>query len=208
MTRRVYYVRTGRADADPCYLDTPMWPSNGYKPFTTAYAYLAGESLRVEFRTFEECVVSTWAKPNDPVWRDSCVEFFVNFFPKESDRYMNFETNPAGAMLIGFGASREDRVLLDDDRAAFGIRARGEPGFWSVEYGIPFDFVARHYGMPFRPVKGTRMAANFYKCGDDTPFPHHYVWNPIRSELPDFHRPESFGRLVVSMGRRGGARGK
>jgi hypothetical protein len=208
MKRRVHYIRYGRADADPCYLDVPMWPSNEYKPYTTAYVYLEGEALRVEFRTFEENVVSTFGKPNDQVWRDSCVEFFADFFPGKDPRYMNFEVNPAGAMLIGFGASREDRVLLDDDRAAFGIRARKEAGFWSVEYAIPFDFVSRHYGLPFCPAKGTKITANFYKCGDDTPLPHYYVWNPIASEQPDYHRPESFGLLMVSKGRRGGARRK
>ena len=199
MDKRNYFVKNGRCNCDPAYLDIHMWPENDYKPYVTVCVYLSDDRLTVIFKTFEENIVSTYTEPNSPVYLDSCVEFFVNFFPAQSAKYMNFEVNPAGCMLIGFGESRENRVLLDDDRSGFRIRAHSEKSFWSVEYDIPFAFIEKHYGAAFAPENGMKWSANFYKCGDDTPLPHYYVWNRIKSEKPDYHRPESFGRLTVKM---------
>ena len=33
------------------------------------------------------------------------------------------------------------------------------------------------------------------KCGDDLTVPHFLSWNPIKTEKPDFHRPEFFGTV-------------
>ena len=41
------------------------------------------------------------------------------------------------------------------------------------------------------------MKGNFYKCGDDTKYPHFGCWNEVVWEEPDFHRPECFGDLIL-----------
>jgi hypothetical protein len=197
MNKRYYFLKYGRFSADPAYLDNHMWPENDYKPYVSAYAYLGEDRIGIIFKIFEENIVANCLRHNGPVYEDSCVEFFVNFFPGESAAYMNFEVNPAGFMLIGFGESRENRVLLDDDRAQFRIRTHVDVNFWSAEYEIPFAFIEKHFGKAFNPQNGTKIEANFYKCGDLTPSPHYFTWNRIVSEKPDFHRPESFGRMVV-----------
>ena len=40
------------------------------------------------------------------------------------------------------------------------------------------------------------FTGNFYKCGDETEFPHYGMWSEAVSDTPDFHRPECFGRLI------------
>ncbi|MCK7480493.1 MAG: carbohydrate-binding family 9-like protein [Candidatus Moduliflexus flocculans] len=45
---------------------------------------------------------------------------------------------------------------------------------------------------------GCRSAANFYKCGDETEFPHYGAWSPVETPAPDFHRPEFFGEIVFA----------
>jgi len=42
---------------------------------------------------------------------------------------------------------------------------------------------------------GKTVRANFYKCGDELQTPHFLSWNPVRTERPDFHRPDFFGVL-------------
>ncbi|MGN1071022.1 MAG: carbohydrate-binding family 9-like protein [Candidatus Fimadaptatus sp.] len=41
------------------------------------------------------------------------------------------------------------------------------------------------------------MRGNVYKGGGKTRFEHYGMWNPVTSDHPDFHRPESFGLLVL-----------
>ena len=42
------------------------------------------------------------------------------------------------------------------------------------------------------------MWANFYKCGGDHEIQPYGSWAPIDSPTPDFHRPESFGRVILA----------
>jgi hypothetical protein len=45
-------------------------------------------------------------------------------------------------------------------------------------------------------LKATKATGNFYKCGDMTNEPHFVTWNPVKTEKPDYHRPEFFGNLL------------
>lgn len=36
---------------------------------------------------------------------------------------------------------------------------------------------------------------NLFKCGDELSHPHFLSWQPIRTEKPDFHRPEFFAQV-------------
>ena len=44
---------------------------------------------------------------------------------------------------------------------------------------------------------GDCLYANFYKCGDKTVHPHYACWNPVGGEKPNFHQPQSFGKLIL-----------
>ena len=67
---------------------------------------------------------------------------------------------------------------------------------WLVEYRVPLVLFRKLYGQDVRA--GHRAAANFYKCGDETPVPHYGAWSPVGTAAPDFHRPEFFGELVFA----------
>jgi hypothetical protein len=45
---------------------------------------------------------------------------------------------------------------------------------------------------------GATLCANFYKCGDELSVPHYISWAPIEAEKPNFHRPDCFGKMVLS----------
>ncbi len=136
---------------------------------------------------------------NDPVYTDSCLEFFAAF-DADDDRYINMEMNANGALLCCIGQGRENRIPLTavSDGQLPQVRATRAAAFWAVDAEIPLSLLSRVYGISqdaFR--EGYTFRGNFYKCGDRTDCPHYGCWNPVQTETPDFHRPAYFGRLRI-----------
>ena len=130
------------------------------------------------------------------VYADSCVEFFVR--EPQADHYYNFEINCIGTALAARRLSRNEYGYLPAEQMQrikvrpslpAAIPFEGE-GKWSIEVEIPFSVIGIN-GTP------TALEGNFYKCGDKTPVPHFLSWSPIATPTPDFHRPESFGVLLL-----------
>jgi hypothetical protein len=181
------------------------WDDNHYRPKTEVKMFYTESHFHVQFKAYEPEIKVSYLKMNDPVYRDSCVEIFLNPNPGRDSRYINFEINPVGSMLVGIGTNREDRTRITSN--AFKqckVRASltREPLFfysgesWLVELTIPFSFLEEYYGK-LRLIEGREMEGNFYKCGDDTKYPHYGCWNSITCKSPDFHRPECFGKITL-----------
>lgn len=185
-------------------MDSPLWQhageavignfawdeGKGYRPNTTA-RLLAGENgISVLFTTDEFPLRCTCSQYNTRVCCDSCVEFFLR--PESDDRYLNFEMNCAGMMMIGLGGGRANRQLLSFDAARFCLADRISGRSWQHLLYIPFDFLKEVYGSWDGDFLG-----NLYKCGDETVHPHYASWNPVGTANPDFHRPEYFGKFIV-----------
>ena len=150
------------------------------------------KNLYVRLSAEESDIRAEYTAPLSPVWLDSCLEFF--FLTEGEDRYFNFEINPNGCLLIGFGRSRQDRVFLhrDDLKTLFAVRTKKTEDGWEASYRIPLPFLRLF--VPSAAFSGA-WRANVYKCGDQTPRPHYLSWNPVASAVPNFHRPEDFGIL-------------
>ncbi len=175
------------------HICTEPWPGyTGFSAPETEFRVLRdAEGLWVRFRTREHNLRAEVTQQNGAVCRDSCVEFFVS--PDADDqRYMNFEINPRGVMHIGLGEARQGRMLIEEERSIFRVESDERDGDWSICCYIPDSFLLRYFGQ-ISPV----CRANFYKCGDCTDHPHYAVWNPVKTEKPDYHRPEFFGTLRV-----------
>ena len=134
---------------------------------------------------------------DDPVYQDSCMEFFVDFYPQSGKGYLNFEVNANGAMLSMLGPTRENRPFLRQ----LGLTAPnprvtvGETN-WTVELFFPLSFIEQVYGRcDFLP--GYVIRGNFYKCGDKTAVPHWWTLFPLGEHPVDFHQPETFGEMVI-----------
>jgi len=176
--------------ANIAQVDCFPWDKDGYRPNTNARAMYSSEGITVKMETDEKPLLSRYTENNSRVFTDSCMEFFFRPNP-EKPFYFNFEFNPRGAMLSGFGRGRESVTFLDFDRSIFEIESVIDET-WQLKYFIPFSFVSKY-------VDGFsgRFFGNFYKCGDETVHPHWGCWNKIESLEPDFHRPEFFGELVL-----------
>ena len=160
-------------------------------------------AIYVIFRVKDKFVRSVHRNHQDPVYRDSCVEFF--FIPGEETGmgYFNLEMNCGGTMLFHHQtAPRTGSVSIRNEQIEQVMVAATLPPIidpeieqdttWVVEYRIPFSILGEYHDFEI-PEKGMRWRANFYKCGDDTSHPHWLTWAPVDLPNPDFHQPEYFG---------------
>jgi len=184
-------------------VDHYLWLKNGYEPRVEARACYSPNFLYVFFKAWEPQVRVRYTKFQEPVYKDSCVEFFIDPFPEKKLGYFNIETNALGTMLIHFGQPGENRnpVSLEElsgsemkpsikgpTDGAYGAE------FWTLAYRLPLSLFEKHYGA--KPAAGQAGRGNFYKCGDETQIPHYGAWNPVLSVKPNFHQPEYFGRII------------
>lgn len=155
------------------------------------------DALYVHQEAVEPSIRASYQEHLSPVCRDSCMEFFIA--PSEGDgRYLNFEVNPNGALMLGFGFGREDRIELrpKNPTVLFDIStSRGEKS-WEVSYRIPVTFLQTLFpGFYLR--KGMVFKGNAYKCGDQTDHVHYITWNDMTSGKPDYHRYCDFGIMIL-----------
>ena len=180
-----------------------LWLKNGYEPRVEARVCCSPNYLYVFFKAWETRIRVKYTNFQDPVYKDSCVEFFIDPFPEKNLGYINIETNALGTMLINYGKDRGTRVKVPQEAlAGFEVKPSikgpvdGSHGadFWTLAYRLPLSLFEKYYGG--RIAAGRVARANFYKCGDETEIPHYGAWNPVGSPKPDFHLPEYFGRIL------------
>ena len=181
-------------------IDMLNWSEYSYRPQVQFRMLYGDTAFLLQYKVKEQAVRALATADNGEVWKDSCVEFFVT--PADDDIYYNFEFNCAGTCLLSGGAARGGRERAQTaliatirrhpslGRHPFGER-KGETE-WDMALVIPYTCLFKH--PDFSPA-GKTARANFYKCGDDLTVPHFLSWNPIKTEKPDFHRPEFFGTV-------------
>ena len=175
-------------------IDSYVWDAAGYRPEARAYVAYDDAGLHVLMCAHERTINAEVKQFNGEVYRDSCLEFFLQPFEDDA-RYLNIEINAAGAALIGVGTDRFDRQRLPQPPEGMDICvSRHRDGWWAVAYVIPAPFIREIYGRV--PAPGSEMRGNFYKC-DESIHPHFGTWAPVVNFQPDFHLPEWFGRLYL-----------
>lgn len=139
-------------------------------------------------------------KNNSPVAEDSCVEFFMQ--TPGSEEYWNFEFNCIGAINASHRKDRKHPIRLTDMELATVKRYAtcGNNPFqelegifnWGLAIAIQFELIG--VDVSKRPIE---MKGNLYKCASATSMPHYLSWAPIKTDKPDFHRPEYFGKIIL-----------
>lgn len=172
-------------------------------PYTEAKLAYDKEAVYVIFRVRDRYVLATHDNHQDPVYKDSCVEFF--FIPGEDTEhgYFNLEMNCGGTMLfhhqlkprtnpVEVNPSHVSRIKVASSLPKIVFPEIEQDTTWVVEYRIPFSVLKVYHDFS-NPVDGEKWKANFYKCADASSHPHWLTWSPVDHPTPDFHRPEYFG---------------
>jgi len=178
-----------------------------HHPKTSVRLLYTMEGIFGMFRV-EDCYIRcVHTRYGDPVYKDSCVEFFVR--PKANRGYFNFEFNCGGAFLCNYitnpqrtqeGFEECVRIPEEDGRLIIAKQSLPavvdpeiiEPLTWTIEFFIPFDLLEKYVGA-LGDLRDNEWKANFYKCGDETSHPHWVSWQPVPKL--NFHMPEYFGTI-------------
>jgi hypothetical protein len=149
--------------------------SSGHRPRTSVQLLYDEGGLHGLFRVQDRYVRCVRTEYGSEVWKDSCVEFFVQ--PKAGAGYFNFEFNCGGAFLCSY--------IVDPTRTADGfkqftkvpgeigqqIKVRAslprvvepemvEPVLWSLQFFIPFALLEEYVG-PLGNMSGQTWRGNF-----------------------------------------------
>ena len=170
------------------------WPEFQYKPaceFTIAHG---DDCIFLKFFVTEDDILARFTQPNDMVYRDSCVEFFISF--NRETEYYNLEFNCIGTCYLGYGTAKERDVanaeIVKKIKSSFLLYSDNGKMKWELSLVIPNDVFYHHN---YTSLASKTGRANFFKCGDDLPVPHYLAWNNIESAEPNFHLPEFFGDI-------------
>jgi len=181
-------------------LDQVCWEEPPHVPVVSFVIAYNENALFVKFFVHETCHRAVYTSPNDPVYKDSCVEMFIAV--DNSGAYYNFEFNSLGTCLSSYGKDRHNRKMLDEQT----IRTISSQVEWkefspaNEMYNWELTFILTPSVLCYNQITSFtpgNFKANFYKCGDALEEPHYLAWNPVLSAVPDFHQPAFFGVLKL-----------
>lgn len=184
--------------------------SSSHRPETYCRLLYNRERIYGIFRVNDQYVRCVHSEFQSEVYKDSCVEFFVQ--PKATNAYFNFEFNCGGALLASYvtdptridGRVKESILLTPADnqeiRRYSSLPRIVEPEIthpitWFLGFSIPFAVLNR-YTTIAPDVDSQIWRANFYKCGNEISHPHWGSWSPVLQL--NFHRPADFGEVRFS----------
>ena len=181
--------------------------SSSHRPRTFVRLLHDAHGIHGLFEVHDRYVRCARTEYGSEVWKDSCVEFFVQ--PKPDVGYFNFEFNCGGAFLCCYivdptrapdGFKQFTKVPAEIGRRVQ-VRASlprvvetemAEPVDWRLHFFIPFVLLEEYVG-PLGEVSGQTWRGNFFKCAEDNSHPHWAAWSPV-DEL-NFHQPRCFGEI-------------
>jgi hypothetical protein len=184
--------------------------SNAHHPRTYVRLLHDNHAVHGLFEVHDQFVLSTRTAYGSEVWKDACVEFFVE--PKPGRGYFNFEFNCGGAFLCNH--------IVDPTRTADGFKQatripepamrgvtvqstlprvvspeRVEAVVWRLRFSIPVSVMEAYVG-DLGELSGQTWRGNFFKCAEDNSHPHWASWSPVTAF--NFHLPECFGELKLA----------
>lgn len=175
------------------------WDDFQYRPKVEFRIAHVKDEIWLKYYVNEKHILARETKINGDVYKDSCVEFFIS--PGEQN-YYNFELNCIGTIHLAYGPGRHDRKFVDPSlvRKIITKSTLGNQPFeektgdfeWEMMIRIPIECFAYS---KLNTFSGLKAMGNLYKCGDDTSEPHYVTWKPVKTEKPDYHRPEFFGNI-------------
>ena len=169
------------------YIDVINWEEYPYKPIVAFDIARTDENLYIRYFVKGNSLKAVHSSDGSPV---------------DDHNYMNFEFNCIGTCDAARRQSRDiKRSLNTDEYTSIRRYSSIENKPFSEKTGVfSWELVV---SIPFRLMGldpenlPEKILGNFYKCADDTEYPHFVSWNPIDLPSPDFHRPEFFGEIYL-----------
>ena len=181
-------------------IDVINWDKYPYKPIVAFDIARSSQNLYIRYFVRGNSLKALYEMDGSPVYTDSCVEFFMK--RPDDHNYYNFEFNCIGTCDASHRQSRDVKKSLTQDE--YGAIRRysslehatftEKKGLHTWELVVAIPFAVMGLDPEHLPEK---IMGNFYKCADDTEFPHFVSWSPIDLPSPNFHCPEFFGEIYL-----------
>jgi len=193
----MYTIKKKGSENIPTITLTDYINPDGYCPKVVFNVTYSDKGFHVHFDAYEKKPKRVMTQHFQPVHLDSCLEWFINFDPEHTDKYINFEVNANGAMQASLRKDRYDyQHLTIPEIESLGITPKIEEEFWSVKYTVSTELIKKYY--PKFDINTCKyVTGNMQKCGDKQKAIHYMSLFVIGCEKPDFHRPEYFGKIEL-----------
>ena len=124
----------------------------------------------------------------DDLWNRDVAEVFLQPAGSETGCYKEFEVSPNGLWIdLDIARARRENLRSGLKR---GVAIDGKNKTWQAELALPMKSLTAQ----FNPQSIWRV--NFYRV-EGTEEPRFYsAWRPTGTPTPNFHVPESFGKLL------------
>ena len=169
-------------------LEHSLWNSKVQIP-TTAHCAYNDDGFVIKFLVMESDPLRRFKHDQEFVFKDSAVEFFISF---SQNKYFNFEVNAHGAILSEYGIPKtkpSDREYLSaKDLNEITRTVALEDSYWSVCLEIPFRIFENYE----KEIDFKHFSFNLYKIAEDSSVEHYQSFALVKSETPNFHRPQDF----------------
>ena len=173
-------------------INTYKWTDNGYAPKAWGELSLKDGLLAVKMTCMEKEPLATVSYgPDAPVYKDSCMEFF--FEVNSCGKYINLEMNSVGGYPCAIRKDRNDRTYITPFAEGGEPKAAVNDESWSVEAVLSVQKILSYFG----ENELLTLRGNFYKCGDETEYPHFGMYNEVLSDTPNFHMIQFFADIDI-----------
>ncbi len=179
-------------------IDKINWENYSNKVDVTFKIFHYNKGIIIKFYVNDSFFVLNNLDNNSPVYRDSCVEFFISF---DNTHYYNFEFNGVGTILAQYGENRFNRVFLTESELSqvktfSSLKKEITPLTKNVNWELLIIIPTTVFKFDeIENIKNKKAFCNFYKCGDDLPNKHYLTFFPVKTEKPDFHQLPFFGSV-------------
>jgi hypothetical protein len=178
------------------------WYKEGKKEQTEVKALWDDEYLYILYKCEDEHISAHYFERNSAPYKDDCIEAFIAPNPEHPLWYTNYEINCLGTWLAGLHKDSFNEYVLPDKiligRSHVGTINNEDDidSHWIIEIGIPFENL-KDFEIKLPPKNGTVWGINFNRCGGDIN-QQYSQWSPSKTEQPNFHRPQDFGKIIFS----------
>ena len=159
----------------PLNLSEFMGDKPEHFPQTQAKIAYDDSSIFVIFRVADQYIRAIHDKNQDPVYKDSCVEFFFSPGEDSNEGYFNLEMNCGGTILFhhqkkpGIGSKLIITPHIDQIEVAHSLPKIVNPEIekritWVVEYRIPFSVLTdyHHFSFPKKVPLRKQVCTQFF----------------------------------------------
>lgn len=177
------------------------WYEKGLKQATSVQIAIAKDNIYIHAKAEDKHIRSRAKKLMDPVYEDSCFEFFVTPWDQRSMSYFNIEINCMGVLYMVWHHGAENKVQISEEQSKTmtiessleNVKDIKEETDWELKMIVPISLLEEMSG---KSIKKDVWHGNFYRCGGEVD-DQYAAWNPLEFEKPNYHLPMQFGKLII-----------